>query len=119
MKVNVCNIFTAMPNLLQRIKGSLKQHFLISYQSIKRWNQEILINFCICMLASFLKDPFYSKVSHFRNLAKCEVFCGTGRSNFGMLPLKVWFDLVSLESPKIWKKIICDFLSKANIIQIY
>ena len=60
MKVNVCNIFTAMPNLLQRREGcSLKQQFsdfIPVYQAVEPRNS---YQFLHLHARLFLKDPFW------------------------------------------------------------
>ena len=60
MKVNVCNIFTAMPNLLQRREGcSLKQQFsdfIPVYQAVEPRNS---YQFLHLHASLFLKDPFW------------------------------------------------------------
>ena len=60
MKVNVCNIFTAMPNLLQRREGcSLKQQFsdfIPVYQAVEPRNS---YQFLHLHASLFLKEQLW------------------------------------------------------------
>ena len=60
MKVNVCNIFTAMPNLLQRREGcSLKQQFSDFIPVYQAEGPRNSYQFLHLHASLFLKDPFW------------------------------------------------------------